>query len=590
MHLSILASDLDGTLAEHGHVASATWQALRKAKQAQKTLILVTGRSLATFAPDGPFAEVFDAIVAENGAVIYLPRQDSVILPFGRLQQGLLERLLALPIPLEHGMALVATHVPHDQPIIEVLRECGGGASIEYNLGSVMVLPQGATKGTGLAFVLRELGLSLHNVVACGDAENDLSLLQASELAVAVANATPELKATADLVLDKPSGAGMRQLLGQLIDGTLPARPMRPERQLALGYQLGQQPFHLDPWHLVDRVWSIGGASGSGKSWLAGLLAEELIAQGYQVVVIDPEGDYRSLAALPHTMLVGSQNSHQQRVGDAITLCEYGNANLIVDLSSMEQEARNDYLERLLRELLDLRIRRSRPHWILLDEIQQSYPAWKSPYTGTVQALMAGGGVAMVSYRPSLIARPLLEAVQVWAITNTTTPEDLALFDELLGNTPNWAHTRMQIPALPRGHAYLADLGPTPMHGAASEHNIIFRTGLRRMPHIRHLHKYVTVPLPRNKWFVFRDETGTMHGTAANLAEFRLLIGRVPIATLEYHLYRNDFAYWLTDSLHDAELSRQMRKIVHRKVKGPGLRDELEAIIAARYDELATML
>ncbi|NCC32654.1 MAG: hypothetical protein EOM24_11640, partial [Chloroflexia bacterium] len=52
MHLSILASDLDGTLAEHGHVAPATWQALRKAKQAQKTLILVTGRSLATFAPD----------------------------------------------------------------------------------------------------------------------------------------------------------------------------------------------------------------------------------------------------------------------------------------------------------------------------------------------------------------------------------------------------------------------------------------------------------------------------------------------------------------------------------------------------------
>jgi hydroxymethylpyrimidine pyrophosphatase-like HAD family hydrolase len=75
MHLTILASDLDGTLAEDGHVSPATWEALRAAKAAHLTLVLVTGRIQASFTPDGPFAELFDDIVAEDGAVVYFPRQ-----------------------------------------------------------------------------------------------------------------------------------------------------------------------------------------------------------------------------------------------------------------------------------------------------------------------------------------------------------------------------------------------------------------------------------------------------------------------------------------------------------------------------------
>ena len=52
-----------------------------------------------------------------------------------------------------------------------------------------MVLPLGATKGTGLAYALHELGYSPHNVAACGDAENDRSLFEVAEYAAAVANA-----------------------------------------------------------------------------------------------------------------------------------------------------------------------------------------------------------------------------------------------------------------------------------------------------------------------------------------------------------------------------------------------------------------
>jgi hydroxymethylpyrimidine pyrophosphatase-like HAD family hydrolase len=40
-----------------------------------------------------------------------------------------------------------------------------------------MVLPSGVNKATGLMAALSELELSPHNVVAIGDAENDLPFL-----------------------------------------------------------------------------------------------------------------------------------------------------------------------------------------------------------------------------------------------------------------------------------------------------------------------------------------------------------------------------------------------------------------------------
>jgi hydroxymethylpyrimidine pyrophosphatase-like HAD family hydrolase len=85
VHLTVLACDLDGTLAEHGQVAAETWDVLRRAREAGLALLLVTGRVLDTFAADGPFAEVFEAVLAEEGAAVYFTRNDGVMLPFGRL-------------------------------------------------------------------------------------------------------------------------------------------------------------------------------------------------------------------------------------------------------------------------------------------------------------------------------------------------------------------------------------------------------------------------------------------------------------------------------------------------------------------------
>ena len=62
------------------------------------------------------------------------------------------------------------------------------------------ILPKGISKGTVLPRLAEHLGIDMSRTVAVGDYNNDVSMLRAAGLGVAVANATPEAKAAADLV------------------------------------------------------------------------------------------------------------------------------------------------------------------------------------------------------------------------------------------------------------------------------------------------------------------------------------------------------------------------------------------------------
>ena len=89
---------------------------------------------------------------------------------------------------------IVATWEPHQDTILHTIHDMALELQVIFNKGAVMVLPTGVNKATGLDAALQGLGLSRHNVVAVGDAENDHALLAAREFGVAVANALPSLK------------------------------------------------------------------------------------------------------------------------------------------------------------------------------------------------------------------------------------------------------------------------------------------------------------------------------------------------------------------------------------------------------------
>jgi hydroxymethylpyrimidine pyrophosphatase-like HAD family hydrolase/CheY-like chemotaxis protein len=592
-HLIVVACDLDGTLVETGQVSPQLtpemWATLQRAKMGGLILILVTGRTLDSIVPEGPYAEIFETIVAENGAVVYFPRRDAVSLPFGQVDPGLLQRLDALGVPLERGMAIAGTWPPHDETVLKAVRESRIGVTVEYNLGGLMVLPAGATKGAGLLYALRELGYSPHNVVACGDGENDRSLFEAAELAAAVANAQPALRAIADVVLSQPHAAGVQALITDLLDGRMPVRRPRVDRQLVLGHRMSGTPVQLEPFVLAESNLGIFGASASGKSWLAGLIAEGLLMQGYQMCIIDPEGDHRGLGASPQTLLLGGPGKPLPAVSDVISFGEWHDVSLVLDLSTYTVSERAAYFAEFLRALRGLRARRGRPHCVLVDETQNFCPREGNELTDLLLEDMAWGGFCIVSFRPSEMAPALLAALDHWLITRLNPAREIDLLRPRLSRYEGGGAALDQLPTLAKGQAFLA-LGAARGWLPPANEVVKFRVGPRAMPHVRHLRKYLRADLPVPKRFYFCDGEGRYLGrTAANLWEYREAIRDIPADSLQYHLTRGDFERWLMAVLHDDELARQMHKLSKRSLAGEPLRRALLEAVVQRYDQLDTL-
>lgn len=73
------------------------------------------------------------------------------------------------------------------------------GVDVTFSSGRYLeFVPTGVSKGAGLARLAELVGIGMDQTIACGDAENDLSMLEAAGVGVAAANATGGLPAKAD--------------------------------------------------------------------------------------------------------------------------------------------------------------------------------------------------------------------------------------------------------------------------------------------------------------------------------------------------------------------------------------------------------
>ncbi len=215
----VLACDYDGTLATRGLVDAATEQALERWLAAGRRLVLVTGRQLPDIISIFPrAATVFDWIVAENGPVLYSPQSGQKQLLAPPPPQAFKELLEKQGVkPLNVGDVVVATERENGATVLAAIQDLGLQLEVIFNKESLMVLPNGVSKGTGLTAALKAMGVPPAEVAGVGDAENDAALIGVCGLGVAVANAVPELKAAADRVTLHEAGAGVAELIDDLL-------------------------------------------------------------------------------------------------------------------------------------------------------------------------------------------------------------------------------------------------------------------------------------------------------------------------------------------------------------------------------------
>jgi hypothetical protein len=225
MWYHVLACDYDGTLASEGRIAPETVRALGRVRESGRRLVLITGRQFEDLLGICPEIDLFDWVVVENGAVLYEPRGKRVDDLAAPAPAAFLAALERAGVPFSTGRIVVSAVVPHETAVLRVIHDLGLALQIILNRESVMVLPAGVSKQSGLEEALRRLGVPADKVIGVGDAENDLAFLRLAGFAVAVGNAVPSLAAEADLVTRAPNGAGVREFVEEwLLAGREPFR------------------------------------------------------------------------------------------------------------------------------------------------------------------------------------------------------------------------------------------------------------------------------------------------------------------------------------------------------------------------------
>ena len=97
--------------------------------------------------------------------------------------------------------------------------------------------------------------------------------------------------------------------------------------------------------------------------------------------------------------------------------------------------------------------------------------------------------------------------------------------------------------------------------------------------------------LARNEAFYFFISIGNYTGECAtSLEDFLRKIKKVYMKSIEFHLYREDFDKWVTETLEDKELAQEIEKLRKRKLTGEFLREKLQAIVSKRHAQLKRLV
>jgi hydroxymethylpyrimidine pyrophosphatase-like HAD family hydrolase len=555
-----LATDYDSTIATNSAVEASTLAALERLKASGRKLVLVTGRELPDLKNVFPHLAMFDRVVAENGALLHRPDTHETA-PLGEeAPVELIRRLEKAGIPLSVGRSILATVEPYEKVALEAIRELGLEMQIIFNKGSVMILPAGVNKATGLVTALDELGLSSHNSVGIGDAENDHAFLRLCGVSAAVANALPSVKAECDLVTEGRAGTGVAELIDRILDDDLKSVSRR-RHAIPLAETLEGEKVLLR----IGCVLLAAGSSGGGKSTFLMGLMERLCQCRYQYCAIDPEGDYDHMDG---AVVLGTPQ-RAPKVKEVMELLHSVRENAIVNLVGLPFADRAVFLTELLAELITLRARTARPHWIILDEAHHLFP------TANEQAALAlpeeVTGLIMATVAPRQIAPAALTRVDDVLVLGDRPQETMEQVCRVLGNA--------DAPKLP--HDLAKGVGVLWRRSETTPRTV--RIIEPRQQRQRHARKYAEGRLPESRSFYFRGPEARLNLRAQNLTMFLQMAEGIDEETWLHHLKAGDYSRWFRDCIKDDDLANEAASIELDGMDAQESRARIRDAVERRY-------
>lgn len=561
MRYMALACDYDGTITYRDKPNYEVLDKLRQLRASGRKVILVTGRTLEQLKESCPDLSSFDILVLENGAVLCDAATGQKHMLCAAPSQDLISELRKNGVSnLTIGSAIVATWSPHETDVLAAIRKLGLDLQISFNRDAVMVLPPGTNKASGLLAALDSLGISKHNVVGVGDAENDHIFLSMCECSVAVANATALVKRMVDLVLERAESDGVCDLIDQLLDNDLQRIDSRSK--LAIGTS-DDGSVSIDAYN--SRV-LIAGPSRTGKSRLTYGLLERLAAEQYQSCVVDPESDYDGF----HGAVTLGTTSHPPDIEHVLLALNNPINSVIVNLVGLSFAERPAYFARLFNILQDLRMSTGRPHWLIVEEAHHMlYPSWKHASEFVPKDFP---GLLLVTIHPSELSSAILSLIDTVIATGINAHEVINAFAEA---------AKLELPRLEASPLTRGDVLLWMRSSPATVTKVKVLPTIHE--HRRHLRKYAEGDVGYQRSFFFTGPDFRLNLQASNLNIFVRIADGIDNATWLYHLSRGDYARWFEDVIKDHELAELAKSFADSRASAVQSRRAIRDFIRTRY-------
>ena len=309
---------------------------------------------------------------------------------------------------------------------------------------------------------------------------------------------------------------------------------------------------------------------------MTGLLCEQLILHGYCVCVFDPEGDYRSLEALPGVSVLGGEDAPPSP-RDLLRALRYPDHSIVLDLSRLRHEDKRSYIRTLLPTLNRLRRRTGLPHRIVVDEAHYFLHGPDEDQLLDFEQ----NGYTVVTFHASGLPKALLSATEVMIVTCESNPSEIEALKRCCARCgpldARWAVL---------GHLRVGQAVALPITDEAGGELRVFTMGPRLTPHVRHREKYVDMPVTEERAFLFGTSGSGPFRRARTLRQFVTLMEDLPARALDPYLRRGDFSRWIHHVFGDGALASELRTLEAR-YRDTGRADIVRDVVAAvrsRYD------
>ena len=144
------------------------------------------------------------------GMGVYKPMYERVVTAWDNLY----ETYCASPFPVEK-VNFYHTDLESRERTRRRIEEAGFPVILaDAERGSLEISAAGVDKGSGLRKLCERLNIPVSRTIAAGDADNDISILKAAGLSVAMGNALPHIKELADVTVSDCDHDGCAEIIG----------------------------------------------------------------------------------------------------------------------------------------------------------------------------------------------------------------------------------------------------------------------------------------------------------------------------------------------------------------------------------------